>query len=175
MASPTCGKWQPDMRYCLNDVGAFSKADLVLRKGLPALWFRLENAHDAGELVLAANAVFALLAGHPEFAAARAVFIEFLGAALAPLDPEFRIPEDWLEASNMLLTRTEQWKQEWLLEGRQEGEAALLLRQLERRFGALPDWVADRVTAANTETLEEWGMRILDAASLEDVIAERPA
>lgn len=87
----------------------------------------------------------------------------------------------------MLLTRTEQWKQEWLLEGRQEGrqegeqkgrklgEAALLLRLLERRFGALPDWVAGRVTAADTETLEEWGMRILDAASLEDVIAERPA
>jgi hypothetical protein len=36
--------WQPDMRYYLIDVGAFSKADLELRKGLPALWFRLEKA-----------------------------------------------------------------------------------------------------------------------------------
>jgi hypothetical protein len=170
--------WQPDMRYHLIDVGAFGKADLELREGLPALWFRLEKARDVDELMLAASAAFAWLAGHPEFSAARAVFIEFLGAALATRDPEFRIPDDWLEASNMLLTRTEQWKQEWLQEGeqkgRQLGEAALLLRQLERRFGSLPDWVADRVTAADTDTLEEWGIRILDAARLEDVIAERP-
>jgi hypothetical protein len=161
--------WQPDMRYHLIDVGAFGKADLEARTGLPALWFRLENARDAGELALAANAVFA---------AARALFIEFLSAALAPLEPEFQIPGDWLEVRNMLLTRTEQWKQEWLQEGRQEGrqagEAALLLRQLEQRFGALPDWASRRVTEADTETLEAWGVQMLDAASLTDVVGARP-
>jgi hypothetical protein len=79
----------------------------------------------------------------------------------------------------MLATRAEAWKQQWLQEGRQEGEqrgrqegeAALLLRQLERRFGALPGWARDRIAAADTAALEGWGLRILDAGSLEDVLA----
>jgi predicted transposase YdaD len=79
----------------------------------------------------------------------------------------------------MLATRAEAWKQQWLLEGeqkgrqegRQEGEAALLLRLLERRFGALPGWARDRIAAADTLALEEWGLRVLDAASLDDVLA----
>jgi hypothetical protein len=71
----------------------------------------------------------------------------------------------------MLATRAEVWKQQWLQEGEQRGEAALLLRLLERRFGSLPGWARDRIAAADTITLEEWGLRVLDAASLEDVLA----
>ena len=83
----------------------------------------------------------------------------------------------------MLATRAEVWKQQWLQEGeqkgrqegeqrgRQEGEVAILLRQLERRFGALPDWARDRIAAADTAALEDWGLRVLDAASLDDVLA----
>jgi hypothetical protein len=56
-------------------------------------------------------------------------------------------------------------------QGRQSGKAALLLRQLERRFGALPDWARDRVLTADTDTMEEWGLRVLDAASLDEVFA----
>ncbi len=83
----------------------------------------------------------------------------------------------------MLATRAEQWKQQWLLEGEQRGEqlgeqrgrqlgaADLLLRQLERRFGVLPGWAKDRVLAADIVMLEEWSLRLLDAASLEEVLA----
>jgi hypothetical protein len=35
----------------------------------------------------------------------------------------------------------------------------------------VPGWARDRVLAADTVTIEEWGLRVLDAASLEDVIA----
>jgi flagellar biosynthesis/type III secretory pathway protein FliH len=78
----------------------------------------------------------------------------------------------------MLATRAEDWKRQWLQEGRAEGlteglmkgEAALLLRQLERRFGALPAEVKARVAAADTAALEVWGLRVLDAGSLEDVL-----
>jgi hypothetical protein len=55
-------------------------------------------------------------------------------------------------------------------EGRLEGEAALLLRLLERRFGLLPDWAVDRVRASNIAMLDEWGMRLLDAESLDEVL-----
>jgi hypothetical protein len=75
----------------------------------------------------------------------------------------------------MLATRVETWKRQWLQEGeqkgRQEGEAALLLRLLESRFGALPDWARDRIAAADTAALEQWGLRLLDSESLDDILA----
>ncbi len=55
--------------------------------------------------------------------------------------------------------------------GRQMGEAALLLRLLERRFGVVPAWARDRVLAADTVMLEEWSLRLLDLGSLEEVLA----
>jgi hypothetical protein len=74
----------------------------------------------------------------------------------------------------MLATRAENWKQQWLQEGeqrgRREGEAALLVRQLERRFGVLPGWARDRIAIGDTVVLKEWGVRVLDANSLEDVL-----
>jgi predicted transposase YdaD len=106
---------------------------------------------------------------------------------MAPLGPDVRVPEDLLEVRTMLLTRAEKWKQGWLEEGRQEGreeglqegvqkgEATLLRRQLERRFGPLPDWAADRLRAAEMGLLEEWGLQLLEAGSLEDVFSARPA
>ena len=76
----------------------------------------------------------------------------------------------------MLATRAETWKQQWLLEGeqegRQQGEDAFLLRLLERRFGTLPDWAKDRIATADTATVEEWGLRVLDAGSLDDILAQ---
>jgi hypothetical protein len=113
---------------------------------------------------------------------------------MAPLGPDVRVPDDLLEVRTMLLTRAEKWKQGWLEEGRQEGleeglqkglqegrqegrqagEAALLLRQLARRFGPLPDSVAERVRTADVVPLEEWGLRILDAETLDDVFGAPP-
>jgi hypothetical protein len=162
-------QWQPSLHYHLIDEGAFSTSDLQERDGLPALLFRLENAADPGQIVDLADAVLAWFAGHPGFQAARRVFVELLGAAMAPLGPDIRVPEELLEVRNMLATRVEQWKQrlndqlkeQWLREGEQRGEqrgeAALLLRQLERRFGVLPAWAKDRVLAADTAMMEEWG------------------
>jgi hypothetical protein len=54
---------------------------------------------------------------------------------------------------------------------REEGAQQLLLRLLERRFGALPEAVTTRVMDAGREELERWSDRILDAASLDDVLA----
>ncbi|MGH8475077.1 MAG: Rpn family recombination-promoting nuclease/putative transposase [Methylococcales bacterium] len=58
------------------------------------------------------------------------------------------------------------------VEGRVEGEASLLLRLLERRFGALPEAVRQRVAAADAETLLIWGERVLDARTLEEIWSE---
>ncbi len=55
--------------------------------------------------------------------------------------------------------------------GRQQGEAALLLRLLRRRFGDLPGWATDNVLAADSAMLEEYSLRLLDAASLDEVFS----
>lgn len=176
-------QWQPGLRYHVIDEGAFSPGELQRRDGLPALLFRLENASDPSTFIELADALLAWFARHPGFQAARMVLVEMLGAATVPFGPGVRVPEELLEVRNMLATRVEEWKRQLLIEGEQRGrqlgeqkglqrgEAALLLRQLERRFGVLPGSVRDRVLAADTATIEEWGLRVLDAASLEQVLA----
>jgi predicted transposase YdaD len=54
-------------------------------------------------------------------------------------------------------------------EGQQDGERVLLRRLLARRFGSLPEWVEQQLGAADTATLEQWGLRLLEATSLEEV------
>jgi predicted transposase YdaD len=96
--------------------------------------------------------------------------------------PGVRVAENLLEVKTMLANRPAEWKQRWTQEGRQEGRlegrllghregaAALLTRQLERRFGALPEASRDRIAAAGVPDLEEWSLRLLDARTLEEVM-----
>jgi len=167
-------RWQPNMRYYMVDEGGFSEADLAARDALPALLFRLESSPDPARVVTLADAVLAWFARYPGFEGLRSAFAELLGGLMGPLAPDVRVPEELLEVRNMLASRAENWKQQWLQEGRQEGrqegEAALLLRLLERRFGALPGWARERIATADTVALEEWGLRVLEAGSLDDVL-----
>jgi hypothetical protein len=50
-----------------------------------------------------------------------------------------------------------------------QGQARLLMRLLEERFGPMPEPQAKRVQSAAPEQLETWALRLLDAASLDDV------
>ncbi len=61
--------------------------------------------------------------------------------------------------------------EEGIEKGRVEGEATLLLRLLERRFGPLPAAMRQRIAAANAETLLVWGERVLDAKSLDEIFS----
>jgi hypothetical protein len=49
--------------------------------------------------------------------------------------------------------------------------AAILLQLLEKRFGAVPAKARAKVEAADEATLSRWLLRVLDAPSLEDVLA----
>jgi hypothetical protein len=182
-------RWQPVLRYHVIDEGAFGAAELAGRDGLPALLFRLENTSAPDQLVEVADAVLAWFGRHPGFQAARTVLVDLLSAAVTPMDPGVLVPEAMREVRNMLQERVQQWIEQWkqeglqaglqegrqegLLAGRQQGGSALLLRLLERRFGVLPGWATDRVRAADIATLDEWSLRVLDAASLEEVLAGR--
>ncbi len=54
-------------------------------------------------------------------------------------------------------------------EGRRQGAAELLLRQLQQRFGPLPEAVRSRVEAADRATLEQWSDRVVSAPTLEGI------
>jgi hypothetical protein len=156
------------------DEGAFSDDGLAARDTLPALLFRSESSPDPEQVVALADALVAWFVRYPGFEGLRSIFAELLGSLMGPLAPGIVVPEELLEVRSMLATRAENWKQQWLQvgeqRGRREGEAALLVRQLERRFGALPGWARDRIATGDTVALEEWGVRVLDASSLEDVL-----
>ena len=84
--------------------------------------------------------------------------------AVAGWTPEdiMKLGKEWVDSKVLEFNRQE---------GRQEGEGAMLLRQLQRRFGDTPAWAKDKIANADLPTLEEWSLRILDAQSLEDVFA----
>jgi predicted transposase YdaD len=58
-------------------------------------------------------------------------------------------------------------------EGREEGrqhEVVILRRLLEKRFGSVPNWAADRLAKLSAKELEELSLRVLDARSIEDLL-----
>jgi len=65
------------------------------------------------------------------------------------------------------------WSQQLLMQGRQEGkqegEATVLLRLLTRRFGPLGESMTQRIRCASPGELEQWADHILDARSLDEV------
>jgi hypothetical protein len=57
-----------------------------------------------------------------------------------------------------------------LQRGKMEGEAHLLRRMLEHRFGPLPEWAERRLKSATLAKLEQWSLRLLEAERLEQII-----
>ena len=55
-------------------------------------------------------------------------------------------------------------------EGEIQGRAAVLIKQLTLKFGPLSSTVAEQVQQASADQLDRWAERILDAASLDDVL-----
>lgn len=60
-------------------------------------------------------------------------------------------------------------------EGRHEESVRLLRLQLEHRFGAVPDWVDQRLCDSAPEQVETWATKLIDADTLEDVFSDEVA
>jgi predicted transposase/invertase (TIGR01784 family) len=56
--------------------------------------------------------------------------------------------------------------------GEKRGKAEMLTRLLQHRFGGLPPWASQKIADADLATLENWSLRILDAPTLESVLAD---
>jgi predicted transposase YdaD len=60
-------------------------------------------------------------------------------------------------------------RQEGIQEGRQEGELQLVLRLLNRRFGALDESLQQQIRGLSIEQLETLAEQLLDFATLQDL------
>lgn len=56
-------------------------------------------------------------------------------------------------------------------EGRTEEAARILVRLLTRRFGTVPDRARERIASASLEQLRVWSERVLDAETVDQVLA----
>ena len=81
---------------------------------------------------------------------------EELGAFLRELGPR---------AGEAYVTAAEKLREQ----GRQEGQAALLLRLLSSRFDTVPEALQARVKAGTSSELETWAERVLTVSAIEDL------
>ena len=54
-------------------------------------------------------------------------------------------------------------------QGMQQGESTMLVRQIERKFGQVSKEVKQKIGLADSDTLLEWGEKILSASTLDDI------
>lgn len=57
--------------------------------------------------------------------------------------------------------------------GEQIGEAKILTRLLQRRFGIVPEWASEKIAKAEPSSLEEWADRVLDTPTLDEIFADK--
>jgi predicted transposase YdaD len=62
-------------------------------------------------------------------------------------------------------------RMEGRVEGRMEGMAHLLESLLEKRFGPLPLWAKSRIQSASARSIETWGLRLDEVASLDQLLS----
>ncbi|HEV2843684.1 MAG TPA: DUF4351 domain-containing protein, partial [Thermoanaerobaculia bacterium] len=159
--------------------------------------FWLEKSASPDALAQGQKRLMPLLSGEEDEPLRRGM-LGWVDQALAPRRRRRKLPAGSLELEEfgiMLAKRVEEWSQQireqsrveglkegerkglqkGLQRGRQEGlqkgEAALLLRQLERKFGRLDAQTRKRVRSADPQLLLAWGDRVLTAERLEDVFA----
>ena len=175
--------YQPGLRYLLLDEGIFTEEELTGTRNLAAALFRLEKSREPEDLrQVLANLIEWLQA--PEQLRLRRSFAVWVGRVLLPrrLQGE-NLPEieNLQEVHAMLAERVEEWTKNWkqqglqegLQQGRQEGQQQGLqesfMRLLSKRFGPVPNDVAQRVTIAPPEQITRWFDQAIDAPSLDKV------
>lgn len=57
--------------------------------------------------------------------------------------------------------------------GRVEGQSAVLLTQLEDRFGRVPGWAKDRIARGTAAQTQRWARKVLRAETLEEVVGPK--
>ena len=185
---PGLERYRPQLYYFLLDEGRFSDTELAPLKNLAAALFRLEGSRTPQDVERVLAALVEWLKS-PGQASLRRAFTVWLKRVFLPgrvPGVEFTNLNDLQEVQSMLAERVIEWTEEWkrqgvekgrqeglkegLKEGLQKGEATLLLRMLELRFGPLSESSRAQVRASDADTLLRWGERVLTATTADEVL-----
>jgi hypothetical protein len=170
-------RYRPQLRYCLLDEMRMADSELASLRNLAAAVFRLEKSFDteAMEPVLEAASEWLRAPGLEEL---RKSFTEWVLKILLPSRIRgVRFPDtlDLEEVKSMLAETGYRWSDRWEQEGIEKSlqkARGVLLRDLERRFGPLPEDFRQWVEAvASIEELTELSIRAGAASSLADLTA----
>ncbi len=104
------------------------------------------------------------------FAAAEAAAIDG-SARIVPVRQEQlnelqRYRPEYPEEAEQMSSFAERFREQ----GMQQGEALILVRLIERKFGALTPELRRRIEDVDSETLLRWSERLLTAGSVEEVL-----
>jgi hypothetical protein len=178
--------YRPRFHYLLIDETRYAEHPAPATKNFVAALFGLENSRTPDDLRAVVVKLIASL-GAPEQAPLHRAFATWIQRVLPARLPGVKLNAiaDLKELENMLAKRVKEWTREWerqglekgmqkgmeqgLQQGLQQGEAAVLVRQLTRKFGELPPEARRRIESADAETLLSWSERVLDASKLDDV------
>ncbi|MFL6264443.1 MAG: Rpn family recombination-promoting nuclease/putative transposase [Thermoanaerobaculia bacterium] len=186
-------RYRPRLRYCLLDEMRMADSELEPLRNLAAAVFRLEKSYDTEAMERVLEAAIEWLRA-PGLEGLRRSFTEWVLKVLLPSrvrGVRFSEDLDLKEVKAMLAESGFSWSDRWeqegmekgLQQGRQEGrqegqEDALakargvLLRDLERRFGPLPEEIRRRVEAISSiEELTELTLRAGAASSLDALVS----
>ena len=155
------------------DATAWLKSDnIVARLNLPAMAYPPSRKVDI--YAQAMRGLFNLEAD-PE---RQAKYLDFIDI-YADLDDnerkvyEQRYPEEVQKmttfADRFIEKGFEEGIEKGIVEGKAQGQAAVLLKQLQIRFGGVDSQYRQRIEQADADTLLLWAERVLTANSLEDV------
>lgn len=175
--------YQPHMRYLVLDTGTLVEEGGLPAENLAALMFRLEHNLGLEHAQEILQTILRLSRG-PKLREVRRVVFLWVRHVLLPrsLPRTIDLPaaNDLREISIMLTTHAKDWSQQWRQEGwregreegRRDGASSLLEQLLSRKFGPLSPEITARLRQADTEQLQTWSLKLLDAKTLDQVFSE---
>lgn len=163
--------FQPSFEYLLIDEKRYPEEQLHGQRNLVAVLMRLEQAQTPGAMRAIIDELRSWLTLDDQTPLRRNI-TRWIIDLIRRRTSNRRIPQlsDLLEVSTMLAERTETWADRWVQEGVEKGQAALLRRQLNKRFGPLPTWALQRIEQASLAQIGTWAEAIFEASSLEALL-----
>jgi hypothetical protein len=167
---PGLENYRPQLRYVLIDECRYDDSELARRGDLASMLFRLENCRMPHRLPDLVGALMERLQGVDQKSLRRAFGVWLERVVLARLADETQgVTESLLEKPTMLSERFDEWEKEFKL----QGAAAVVTRQIQKRFGDVPESVRATVNSARADQIDRWAERLLDVASIEELFADR--
>jgi hypothetical protein len=153
--------------YVVVDAQSYPPAELERDENPVTVLFQAEKSRGFEDLRGAVIKADELLPD-PEYRNLRRdlarVFRDVLIPAKAP-GMEIDEVDNLTEVATMLQESVIEWREGW----RAEGEARVIIRQAEKKYGPLPEWAKTRIESADADQLLVWAERVLTATTLDEI------